>query len=344
MLTSNLRQQAVKQENPEFLHDVRDFFSGRRAGHMSNWLYAEANFEGDKAAGGVLWQEVIEQARADGIYYVFQKERDIIKLFVSDAENFFDCPSRLVDLGPGSPDAVRNKVLPIITAGGNNLSEYLCVDLCQNSLDMAVECVHDNVDVSARLLKKDFIKDVFVYGEEVEREMAVLFGLTLFNMLIDPRVRDLPNHYLQFSLKRLRTHFAGKDCYLAVTQDSNQDIVSLKRAYKAIEKHYRSLLHRIERDLDVVGEYDPDKFIMDVEYFADTNACALSFVALEKMSFHIQGELFSINKGERFYFHNAYKFGEDEFLSIAAKAGFSNIVSYSEPGNPCILHILKAGQ
>lgn len=326
----------------DFLKDVEDFFGMRRAGHMSNWLYSEAHFEGDKASGADEWVKAIEKAKRDGVYYVFQKERDVIKKFASEKKTFLQDNVRLIDLGPGSVDAISNKIIPIISSSEGRINEYVGVDICAQTLDQASQHILKNCsEVARKSIRKDFIKDKFFYGDKTLSEVAVIFGLTLFNMLIDPRVEYLPDYYLRFSLTRLASHFSTKDGHIIITQDTNRDVDSLKSAYLAIQDHYKSLLYRVSRDLEVVGDYDPDKFFMDVEFIDSTHACALSFVAKEPMVFWIEGKKFDVEKGERFYFHNAYKYSIEKFSDICKAAGFTIVETYKEANNPCVMHVIK---
>lgn len=329
----------------EFLNDVKDFFSERRAGHLSKWLYSDPLYPGDKACGAVVWQRIIEDARNGSDYYVFRDEEEIINSSLAKISGLFASGYRLIDLGPGSADAVKQKVIPIIESADNNIQEYVAVDVCKTTLDNAVSKINKLFkSLETEKFCKDFFKDTFFYGSPSPciGEVAVFFGLTLGNMTIDPRVKGLPELLLTDWLNKIRSHFSTKQNYLIVTQDINNEPISLKKAYKACAPYYYPLLHRIYRDIEISEGYNPDSFHLEVDYFPETKACALCFVADASMEFCIEDEYFSIAQGQRLYFHNAFKFDIQTFINCANMAGFDVVFTERLPGNPCVLHALKA--
>jgi uncharacterized SAM-dependent methyltransferase len=330
--------------NEDFSQDVRDFFGERRSGHLSRWLYATSHFAGDKADGAGAWTRVIDAAKKGSPYYVFQKERDIIQNFLPRVSRVINKDTRFVDLGPGSVDAVQQKVLPIIKHVNGLVKHYVAVDICSETLAGATAEVKNQFPfIDTQKIEQDFIQDSFFYGDgDIEQEVSALFGLTLCNMPIDPRVVMLPELFLISSFRRLKNHQKASENYLLITQDTNQDLDRLTAAYMALEEHYCSVLYRVKRDLRVEGDYEPENFKMGVDYFADTQACALYFETLKKMNFWIEGEQFVLAKGEKLYFHNAFKFDEKTFLTAAQKAGYESVLVEREVDNPCVLHVFKA--
>lgn len=335
-----LKQQV--QAELEFTHDIVEFFSGRRAGHLSKWLYSNPQFEGDKVRGTETWKRGIEEAKRGGDYYVFLKEKSVIQNAIPRLKDIFSRKLRMIDLGPGSEEAIRDKIMPFVQAYTPNVVEYVGVDVSRDTLVMAKkEVLAAGLPMEARSLERDFIQDSFFYGDRVSREVAVIFGLTLCNMTIDPRVPGLPSKLLTSYFQRLKSHFSARERFLMVTQDVNQDPESLKRAYEAFSDHYMRLLYRIQRDTPVTSGFDPEGFRLEVDYFKDTQACALCFVLKKDMSFSIEDEAFTLRKDQRLYFHNAFKFDVQTFLSAARTAGFDVVQSVEEKENPCILHVLK---
>ena len=62
----------------EFHQDVIDWFLGKRAGHLSKWLYSTPQFPGDKACGVDAWAKVAEQAKQGSTYYYCQTRRHLV--------------------------------------------------------------------------------------------------------------------------------------------------------------------------------------------------------------------------------------------------------------------------
>ncbi len=81
---------------------------------------------------------------------------------------------------------------------------------------------------------------------------------------------------------------------------------------------------------------------MDVEFIPETQACTISAVASDTMIFSLNGKIVTIKEGDRFYFHNAFKFDEETFLKAAKTAGFHLEHTETVSGNPCLLHVLKS--
>jgi hypothetical protein len=217
------------------------------------------------------------------------------------------------------------------------------VDVCPKTLEMAKnEVLSLSQSIEANVLERDFIQDNFHYGSHVSHEVAFIFGLTLCNMAIDPRVYDLPKQMLSSHFKRLQSHFNSSESYLIVTQDTNQNPVSLRNAYyKESYDFLITLLYRIQRDVPISSGYNPQDFCMEVDYFKDTQACSLSFVPQKDMSFSIDDRFFELKKGQKLYFHNAFKFDKETFLDAAKVAGLDCVFTEELPNNPCLLHVFK---
>lgn len=332
-----------QQETSGFAKDVYDLFSGSRAGHMSKWLYSTPQYQGDKACGVNAWAKVAQEAKNGSPYYVFRSEEDVIKSALEKISNTAQGATRLIDLGPGSIDAVKNKVFPVMQSVENSIREYVAVDVSEQSLDVAKRELNNSLPLlEVNAINADFIEDSFKFGDYVGSEIAVLFGLTLCNLPIDPMVEVLPEMVLTTSLKRIKSHFSGNTSRLIITQDINQDIESLRKAYGTRKPVYMTLPHLIARDVSIRGYFNPDAFDMEVEFIPQTQACAMSLVANEDMDFLLDGTPISISKGKRLYFHNAYKFSEEVFLRSAKNAGFTCEYTERMSGNSCLLHTLKA--
>jgi L-histidine Nalpha-methyltransferase len=336
-----LKTQATPQST-EFAQDVQDFFSGRRAGHLSRWLYSVPQFPGDKACGVDAWAKVAEEAKQGSPYYVFKDEEAVIAKATATVAHLFQDQTRLIDLGPGSVDALNNKIFPFIYAGQGKVSDYVAVDVSTKSLQMAQENVAAAFpDIKVKTLNQDFIQDRFAYGDARSCEVGLFFGLTLFNMPIDPRVKGLPEKMLTASLLRIKSHFTSPNSYLVVTQDTNQNIETLRAAYMTRKPVYMTLPHRIARDLNVQEGFDPDGFDLDIEFMPETQACAMCFIARHDMVFSVDGHDFALHRGQRLYFHNAFKFDQAFFTSAAERTGIQVLETVFESTNPCLLQVLK---
>jgi len=325
-----------------FSEDTVDWFRKQRSGHMAKWLFSSPKFDGDKACGATVWEKVIAQAKTNSDYYVFQDELSIINAALPKLKNHFKSPLTLVDLGPGSKDAIESKTCPIISELHSLVRQYISIDTNQDFLKSAHQIISGYYpQVANGSLCLDFIEDSFRFPAKENTTVGLVFGITLCNMLIDPREKDLSIFLLASSFRRLRSHFSTAEGYLIITQDTNQDERKLKAAYTAISEYFYPLLHRIRRDLAVFGNYDPKNFSLDLQFIKETKAFSVSFVADKKMTFTVDGNLINLKAGDRLYMGNSFKFDKTQFLEVANSAGFSHIETIEQPNNPCILHIMK---
>ncbi len=334
--------QAYRDVNPCFLQDTVDWFTGRRAGHMSPWLYSVPQYDGDRANGSVEWAKVVQEAKNGSDYYVFSEEERIIRESLPDIAALSGRPISLIDLGPGSADAFNNKVAPVIRSLRGSVCKYIPVDVSTLSLDVVESASHAIFpDIAVQQVRKDFLQEKFTYAATASRTVSTFFGLTLFNLQIDPRITGLPESVLASSLTRLKGHHKTRDNYMLLTQDSTQNVDKLVTAYTACQEYFKPLLHRIARDFQVTGNYDPDAFDFGTQFFPETSAFSMYFSPTENMNFTIEGQPVSLKKGQKLFFHNAFKMTPDRFLRTAHDAGYEPVRTITEPNNNHVLHILK---
>lgn len=325
-----------------FYDDVVDWFHLARVGHMAKWLFSSPEFEGDKACGATIWEKVISSAKSGSPYYIFKDEQEIIAAALPLLRKHFRTPLSLVDLGPGSKDAIISKTCPIISELKGFVRQYISIDSNQDFIKSSNQIISSYYpEIANGGLCLDFLEDSFRYPSKEPTTVALVFGITLCNMLIDPRQDALPSLLLASYFDRLRSHFSNTNGYLVITQDTNQDPRKLLAAYSAISEYFSPLLHRISRDLNVFGDYDPELFSLEMEFIPKTKAFAVSFVTKENMTFTVNGSLIDLKKNTKLYVGSSFKFDKENFLRAAQSSGFSLIETVENTNNPCLLHILK---
>ncbi len=344
-MTARLKTQQENSFDASFAKDVRDLFANRRAGHLGKWMYSLPLYDGDPVRGAELWTNVIEDAKNGSAYYVFNDERILIRQAAPLIASYIKNDCSLIDLGPGSKDAFLNKILPLINASNKSIKEYIGVDICPSTLDTLGSLAKETCsDVTVKTLVADFLDTPFKYPADNPSELAVLFGLTLFNLCIDPRVEELPELLLSRYLKNLGAHFKNQNGILVVTQDTNRDAALLAEAYETNRAYEETVLYRIARDLPISEGYDPEAFEMVMEFHENTGAYSMSFVATRNMDFQIDDEKFFLQSGERFYFHNSYKLQPHIFHAAAKFAGFEVIETIMSDNKRSALHIIRQSE
>jgi len=325
--------------NHDFAKDIRDFFSGRRSGHIGIWRYSEPMFEGDKVNGMGLWGEYIRKAKVGNAYYVPHGEMQALKALLKNITHHIKGDTTVIDLGPGSEEALLGKVMPVIDALKSK--SYIGVDIVPECLQRIEESLKAHApDVRFKGIVADFYKDRIPLPVETTLVMAI-FGQTIINLPIDPRAGNLPDPELTSNLKKFHAHLNGKGYFIAA-QDCNQNEKDFHDAYMTGADFHLNLLYRIARDLHVSEGFDPGGFGFKVTFFKETGAMAYTYVCQKPMEFELEGEKFSLSKGQEFYLHNSYKFKADRFVGVASNAGFKLIDTQFDEGQRVAVHLFKA--
>lgn len=335
----NIRPKHKINDNPDFSKDIRDFFSGRKSGHIGTWRYSEPLYKGDIVNGMYHWGQFIKNAQSHGVYYIFNDEVNVIKKFAPKIQSLLPEILTLIDMGPGSKEAVLEKIGPLFKTG--QISSYVAVDVVKECVERTNKIIADNFpDISFFGMAEDFYQETLkipVSGMPV----MLMFGQTLFNLPIHPLDKILPTSIVVDRLLRFRSHlrFGG---YLLVAQDINQNGDDLVNAYAGEKEFAENLLYRIQRDLPVSDEFDPAQFSFEPCWVPETGALAHSYICKQDMSFSVSGESFFFKKNKRLYLHNTYKFPVDAFLNMAQNARFDVVHTEFSDSERMALHLLKA--
>lgn len=322
-----------------FAKDIRDFFSERRSGHVGIWRYSEPLFEGDRVNGMWHWGEYIRKAKEGNAYYVPEGEIQGLRALLKNIGQHVKGDVAVVDMGPGSEDALMGKVMPIVRATGAH--QYIGVDIVPECLQRIQESLKSKApDIAFSGICADFYQERVRLPVDTTLVMAIL-GQTIINLPIDPRVENLPDMVLESYFKRFHAHLNGCG-YLIAAQDTNQNEADFHDAYMTGADFHLNLLHRIKRDLPVSENFDPDAFDFKITFFKETGAMAYTYVCQKPMKFELEDEVFSLAAGQAFYLHNSYKFKSDRFVKIANAAGFRLVETQFDDNQKVAVHLFKA--
>lgn len=337
MFQRKLNYQEVHQN--DFLKDMQDFFSGRKSGHIGTWRYSEPLHDNDPVRGMELWGDFVQSARNGSPYYIVNDELELIKDLAEDMPNILPDNLTIIDMGPGSKEAVLEKIGPFIETG--NVGSYVAIDIVK-------ECVNRTRDIFAKHfpeikffgISKDFYEGRLSLPASGTPVM-VMFGQTLFNLPINPFDKSLSMKIVWQRLAKFRLALRDNG-YLIIAQDIHQNGVDHYNAYAGEKAFAENLLLRIQRDLPVCDRFDPSLFSFEPEWVPETHALAHSFVCKEDMSFSLGYEHFRLMKGEKLYLHNTYKLTMDDFLASAQKCNFFPVHSKVNKTGRMAIHVLKA--
>ena len=335
MINQAFRIQTIAERHV-FKKDVMDLFCGRQHGHMGHWEYSDPLFTGDPVQGTKEWQSFLDDHPE---YYVIAREIDLANRFETVASHYGRFKA-VVDLGPGSEFAVANKSFAVIDTLPH-ANRYIPIDVSNDYLKAA--CVYaktKGLECSAR--EGDFFAEhpVYTNTQGDNPHLFMMWGGTHSNIHGNPR-NGVPFRQMVGQLNAIRCMMGPKDRFI-VSQDTNQNFVEVEAAYAGQSDFARTILHRIERDLNPEGDFDKDAFEFGVKWFPQSCSLAHIFTVKRDMHFSIDGEDVHLKKGQKLYFNNSYKFPEQGFTAMVETAGFkaTDIPLYDQTGTMA-LHQLR---
>ena len=102
----------------------------------------------------------------------------------------------------------------------------------------------------------------------------------------------------------------------------------------------RNLLVRINRELG--GNFDLGAFRHHAPYNAREGRIEMHLVSRTDQTVQVAGQDFSFAEGETIHTENSYKYGIDEFLALAAEAGFEPVRTWTDSKDLFSIHYLRA--
>lgn len=318
----------------DFAQKIVNLFSGFESANLQDYLYSSPRHDGDKVNGAHLLNKMYKECDA---YYLQKAEKELVQ----SAANSIACEvgnsPTFIDYGPGPVESIANKTLPILS----KLTApkfYIPVDLCEEYTKHAAQYI---ASIYPGLKINPICFDYYdrMLGFRRYQNPVIYFsGSSMFNCPGKTKV-EFNAHLLQ-RLEILSKQL-GPGGKLLITHDSNQNEQSLMNAYKNIanEAFILNILHRIKRD--ALDQFDPSKFTHYVEVDKKNTAVKIGVEAVDHQSIMIGTKQLRIEKGHRYAITNSLKYAANEFTNLCISAGFSSIKSWSNSGNPMVIHLLK---
>ena len=135
----------------------------------------------------------------------------------------------------------------------------------------------------------------------------------------------------------------GVDGMLLIGVDTKKPATILDAAYNdaagLTAAFNLNLLHRIQKELD--AECDPSSFNHHAFYNSEAGRIEMHLVSEHAQEMRVNGHRFSFDPGESVHTECSYKYAPDEFISIAAEAGFSSMKYWLAEDSMFAVYLLK---
>ena len=322
----------TKTNQTQFLIDAQNLFAEKQFGHMGNHRFSKEGLE--------LWNKISQRAKKDGVYYIFSDEVSLIEKAAPELLSLLPHGLILIDNGPGTEEAMRDKLGNFIKKMNGKISAYVAIDAVPEIVKDARRFFQQEFpEIDFIGLENDFFQDQINLPLNGTK-LSVVFGQTMFNLPVDPREKELPHLMVVSMLRRLKSNISDDD-FLLITQDCNRDKSDIVQSYKVQNDIWMNVLQRIKVELPVSDEFDPNNFTFEPHWIEETNALSHTFVAKKSMQFSLGDQDYTIESGQRFYLHNSYKFPVETFLEWSKEAGLETVYSKQNEKRRIALHLFQ---
>lgn len=279
------------------------------------------------ARGSALFEKICEVPE----YYLTRIEIGILQQHADDIAKRIGPHCRLVELGSGASFKVR-----ILLHALQSPAAYVPIDISRDSLqEAAAQIARDFPHIPVVAVCADYTRPFplpRLPGPPGKR-VGFFPGSTIGNFEPDSVVRFL----------RQCTELLGRGCEMLIGADLKKAPDILNAAYNdsaGVNAAFNlNLLARINRELD--GDIKVDHFEHIAFYNAEAGRMELYLKSLVKQTVTVAGRRFSFADGELIHTENSYKYAIDDFRSLAARAGFTIVHTWTDADKLFSVHYLR---
>lgn len=281
-----------------FLQDVLFGLSQERKELHCKYFYDET--------GSQLFDQICDLDE----YYPTRTELAIMSTHASDIAARIGEGAVLVEYGSGSSTKTRLLLDELESAHA-----YLPVDISEDHLQQTADRLREDYeDLDIHPLAVDFTSPFELPEPYATSKTTIYFpGSTIGNLKSDEAVELLASIADQ----------CGSDGGLLIGFDLAKDESILKAAYDDSEgvtaAFNLNLLHRINRELD--ANFDVDRFAHVATYNREESRIEIYIESLDDQEVTVGEQAFQFARGERIFTEYSHKYGVDQFVALAAKAG-----------------------
>ncbi|RYU57601.1 L-histidine N(alpha)-methyltransferase [Methylolobus aquaticus] len=254
-------------------------------------------------------------------YYLTRTEMHILTRHAGDIATALGAPVTLIELGSGS----SRKVRLLLDAVGPR--RYVPLDIARDHLFASASAIaRDYPWLDVRPICVDY-SHPFEFPDIADdsRRIAFFPGSSIGNFAPDEAVE----------LLRSVASLLGRDGGLLIGYDLKKDPAVLHRAYNdaagLTAAFNLNLLRRINRELE--GDFELGRFDHSAHFAIDDGRVEMHLVSRVDQVVGVSGQLFKFAAGESIHTENSYKYGMDQFISLAATAGFHPLKTWTDPAH-----------
>lgn len=313
-LISQQISKPVMADRDVFAKETLDLFAHRRQGHMIHRCYMTAK----ALEYGGKFQSTPEN-------YLRRSELDLIQTYAShigeQSRHFFGVIG--IENGTGMENAMRAKTAPFFRAFAG-LHTYYGRDMSQESVDLMKRVLPEEMpNVRIVAARSNYLMDPLPENLGKGRKVMAEFGMTRGNMegfTADGFPYDIIKNDLLFH----RAQMNEGDFYI-FNFDANQNGDEVEASYNNIWTTLwaRELLVSMKTYLDIDGDFDPEGFYFRCIWDKDSHGGHNHIVADRRMDFSIEGQDFTVHKGDMFGITNSYKMPVDYARLLAKDTGWT---------------------
>lgn len=234
----------------------------------------------------------------------------------------------LVEFGSGASRKVRALL------DGLRPSAYTAIDI---SRDFLLDCTQrlalDYPWLEVHALCADFCDTVRLPESDGAERVGFFPGSSIGNF-DPPQAQDL--------LRRIREAL-GAGSRLLIGVDLKKDPAILHAAYNdaagMTEAFNRNLLERIAIELG--ADIMPRAFAHRAFYNAEAGRVEMHLQAKLDQTIRVEDQVFPFAAGETIHTENSYKYTPEEFVELAAGAGYAPEALWTDPANLFSIHLLR---
>jgi dimethylhistidine N-methyltransferase len=264
-------------------------------------------------------------------YYPTATEKQILATHAGDIAKAVGPNAHFIELGAGSGGKAESLLDAMPSA-----QSYTCIDISPEPLAVtrrAIQRGYPALKVTA--ICADYLGDFALPERGDGPDLCFFPGSTIGNF---ERADALA--FLMHWQRRMR---ANGMMLIGVDLQKNVDV--LEAAYDDAQgvtaRFSLNVLARANRELG--ANFNLSQFRHRARYIADPGHIRIDLISLMDQTVSIDGRDFSFAEGEALHIENSHKYSVDEFIDMAAHAGFASVDVWTDPQRLFSVHLLRAG-